>query len=230
MRGNSWNLTLAGRMLSQLAIELGSRKSEEDMAPEVCVERQFRFHCSCGATMVSGEKAVTCTGCGALLGIRRVRRHRQQRQNSVAYYGSRIFRVRRVEVARAGLGIISRFGVWLKSTLLNCREIQKYSRVERQVQNAPEALGILHDIPEARRPLLVGVRVRVRGYRPDGKPHPHAGKTGRITKSANPFSQFDDLAPSAMVKLDSGIGSHRFIWVSNECLEVLPEEPLNADL
>ena len=67
------------------------------MTPETSVERQFRFQCSCGATVVSGEMTVTCTGCGAYLGIRRVRRHRQQRQGSVAYYGSRTLPVRRVE-------------------------------------------------------------------------------------------------------------------------------------
>jgi len=67
------------------------------MAPEASVERQFRFQCSCGAKIVSGEMRVTCTGCGAQLGIRPIRRHRQQRQDSVAYYGSRTLPVRRVE-------------------------------------------------------------------------------------------------------------------------------------
>ena len=70
------------------------------MAPETSVERQFRFQCSCGATMESGETTVTCTGCGAYLGIRRVRRHRQQLRDSVAYYGSRTRPVRRVERPR----------------------------------------------------------------------------------------------------------------------------------
>ncbi len=66
------------------------------MASEVSVERQFRFHCSCGATTLSGERTVICTRCGASLGIRRVRRHRQ-RLDSVAYYGSRTLPVRRIE-------------------------------------------------------------------------------------------------------------------------------------
>ena len=65
------------------------------MAPEISVERQFRFQCSCGETTESGEKTVICSGCGNTLGIRRVRRHRQ-RGNTVAYYGKTI-RVRRVE-------------------------------------------------------------------------------------------------------------------------------------
>ena len=74
------------------------------MAIETSVERQFRFQCSCGATTVSGEKTVTCIGCGAHLGIRRVRRQRQ-RQGSVAYYGSRTLPVRRVERHRQQPGI-----------------------------------------------------------------------------------------------------------------------------
>lgn len=68
------------------------------MSSEISVERQFHFHCSCGATTVSGERTVTCTSCGITLGVRRVRRHRQHRRDSVAYYGSRgTLPVRRVE-------------------------------------------------------------------------------------------------------------------------------------
>ena len=62
---------------------------------EISVERQFRFRCSCGATTESGEKEVICSGCGATLGIRRVRRHRQPTGGSVAYYGSRTQSARR---------------------------------------------------------------------------------------------------------------------------------------
>lgn len=73
------------------------------MPPEVSVERQFHFHCFCGATMVTGERTVRCTGCGVTLGVHRVRRHRQQRRDAVTYYGygtnGRI-RVRRVERPR----------------------------------------------------------------------------------------------------------------------------------
>ena len=58
------------------------------MASEISVERQFRFHCSCGATIETGERTVRCPACGITLGVRRVRRHRQHRRDSVAYYGS----------------------------------------------------------------------------------------------------------------------------------------------
>jgi len=58
------------------------------MEPKISVERQYRFHCLCGATTETGEKTVTCSGCGAVLGVHRVRRYRQHRRNSVAYYGS----------------------------------------------------------------------------------------------------------------------------------------------
>jgi predicted RNA-binding Zn-ribbon protein involved in translation (DUF1610 family) len=63
------------------------------MASEISVERQFRFHCSCGATIETGEKTVRCPACGITLGVRRVRRHRQHRRDSVAYYGSSSRRV-----------------------------------------------------------------------------------------------------------------------------------------
>jgi hypothetical protein len=99
----------------------------------------------------------------------------------------------------------------------------------------------VHDIPEEPRALLVingsagmplreGVHVKVGPTRPDGKPHPHAGKTGRITKFADDFLEPYLIAPSAMIKLDPGIKPQGFIWVSNECLEVLPEDTLSADL
>jgi len=45
------------------------------IAPEVVVEYQLR--CSCGAFIFSTEKTVTCAYCGQILGIRRVKRHRQ---------------------------------------------------------------------------------------------------------------------------------------------------------
>jgi predicted RNA-binding Zn-ribbon protein involved in translation (DUF1610 family) len=63
------------------------------MASEISVERQFRFHCSCGATIETGERTVRCPACGITLGVRRVRRHRQHRRDSVAYYGSSSRRV-----------------------------------------------------------------------------------------------------------------------------------------
>jgi len=70
-----------------------------------------------------------------------------------------------------------------------------------------------------------GIRVKVGPTRPDGKPHPHAGKTGWIMR----FINDQDLDPcrlgpaSAMIRLDSGIKRREFIWVSLASLEVLPE-------
>ena len=58
------------------------------MASEISVERQFRFHCSCGATIETGERTARCPACGITLGVRRVRRHRQQQRDSVTYYGN----------------------------------------------------------------------------------------------------------------------------------------------
>ena len=78
-------------------------------------------------------------------------------------------------------------------------------------------------------PIREGMHVKVGPTRPDGKPHPHAGKTGRITKFIDEFTDFDLLLngdpywccpPSAMIKLDAGIKPQGFIWVSLECLEV----------
>lgn len=66
-----------------------------------------------------------------------------------------------------------------------------------------------------------GMQVRVGPTRPDGKQHPHAGKTGRITKFVNIYSDPYWLGlPSAMIKLDWGIEPQGFIWVSLVCLEV----------
>jgi len=102
------------------------------MAPEISVERQYHFHCSCGATTLSGERKVTCSGCGDILGIRRIRRRRQPR-DFVAYYGSsvpvrRIGSLRRepntgagTSVAPAGLG-------WTNTV----------QRVERRIQDPNE--------------------------------------------------------------------------------------------
>jgi hypothetical protein len=73
--------------------------------------------------------------------------------------------------------------------------------------------------------LYRGVHVKVRSTRPDGKPHPHAGKTGRITRFIDLFSDpYWRGLPSAMIKLGSGITPQGFIWVSNECLEALAED------
>jgi len=79
-------------------------------------------------------------------------------------------------------------------------------------------------------PIREGMHVKVGPTRPDGKPHPHAGKTGRITKFIDIFSDPYWLGPpSAMIRLDWGIEPQGFIWVSLECLEVLPENAPKTD-
>jgi hypothetical protein len=185
------------------------------MAPDFSVERQFRFQCSCGATTESGEKTVICSGCGNTLGIRRVRR-RRQRGNTVAYYGKTL-RVRRVEKHR------SRFGKWLKSALPG-----SVKGILRDVHDEPGGEPKINELPR-RPPLIEGAHVRVGPTRPDGKPHPHAGKTGRITKFSYAYPDWH-VPPCAAVKLDSGIWPRGFIWVSLQCLEVLPENPRDTNL
>jgi hypothetical protein len=191
------------------------------MTPEVSVERQFRFQCSCGATMVSGETTVTCTGCGAHLGIRKARR-RRQRPDSVAYYGSTTLPVHRVErprqepnasAARPSTTRSSILSAWLKSVLARAVE--------------PHRLPLSNELP--RTVLVEGAHVKVGPTRPDGKPHPHAGKTGRITKFADAHSEpYWPGLPSAMIKLDPGIKPQGFIWVSLQALDALPEEACEA--
>jgi FixJ family two-component response regulator len=85
----------------------------------------------------------------------------------------------------------------------------------------PRRQPVIKELP--RECICEGMQVKVRPTRPDGKPHPHAGKTGRITKFRNCFTdQYWPGPPSAMVKLHSGIEPPGFICVSLECLEVLP--------
>jgi hypothetical protein len=170
------------------------------MASEISVERQFRFTCSCGATMVTGERTVTCDACGITLGVRRVRRHRQHRKDAVLYYGSTSPRNLR-PVPTTSIPRLPASPGWTLPV----------HRVEKQVVKSPGAL------------LEKGVRVKVGPTRPDGKPHPHAGETGRITKLSASYPNWH-VPPCAAVKLDSGIWFGRFIWVSLQCLEVLPEE------
>jgi hypothetical protein len=248
------------------------------MTSRISVERQFRFHCSCGATTVSGERKVICTGCGDTLGIRRIRRHRQGR-DSVAYYGSsaparriesrreqpntdaairrtpiaprwtnpvrRVERLRQDPNLRAsmpGTGVGTRLAVWLKSAVAWCSGLLALSLVGKHTQHAKKMLNL--EAQEARyaiadsprrlpginaspvRPLLYGAHVMVGPNRPDGKPHPHAGKTGRIVRFIDPYSEPYKLgAPSALIELDSAIWPGQFIWVSLECLEAQPEDP-----
>jgi len=241
------------------------------MTSELSVERQFRFHCPCGATLVTGERTATCTSCGITLGVRRVRRHRQHRRDSVAYYGSAsthtlprvvpapipstpsspswTLPVRRVEKRRQDPNTetaipssrsASRLSAWMKSALASCGQILKVSRVEKNEEpttvvpnvEAQSALRNIPDIPRElpainespRRPLLEGVHVKVGPTRPDGRPHPHVGETGRITRFINSYTDPYWLGlPTAMIKLDSGIKPQGFIWVSLASLEELPE-------
>jgi hypothetical protein len=221
------------------------------MTSEISVERQSHFHCSCGAITITGERTVTCTGCGITLGVRRVRRHRQ-RSDTVTYYGGtfngRTIPVRRVEKRRPHLNttatmpnarILSRFSAWVKTALAKCVKAINVHRIREpgQISNPPRPLEAqaLHEArDEPRREPVIkestrggvrqGMHVKVGPTRPDGKPHPHAGKTGRITKFIDAYTDPYWLGlPSAMIKLDSGIEPQGFIWVSLECLEALPD-------
>ena len=243
---------------------------ERNVEPEISVERQYRFHCSCGATTETGERTVTCSGCGAVLAVRRIRRHRQHRRNSVAYYGSTrsvshcsTVSVRRVErhsqqpesaageAHKAGrvdqnvapvpatvlprTTISSRLHAWVRSALASSGDFLKSLRVRKHVQHTTtvvksEAQG--HGLPAIngapKGPLIEGAHVKVGPTRPNGTPHPHAGKTGRITKLVSAFSEEWYLPepwpePSALIELDSG-WPRRCIWVSLKCLEPLREE------
>ena len=93
-------------------------------------------------------------------------------------------------------------------------------RKENVIRNEPRR-SVINESPRER--ICEGMHVKVGPTRPDGKPHPHAGKTGRITKFMNSYTDPYWLGlPSAMIKLDSGIEPQGFICVSLECLEVLP--------
>jgi len=115
------------------------------MRSEVSVERQFRFHCSCGAITITGERTVVCTGCGKTLGVRRVRRRRQCR-DIVTYYGrtlnGRTLKVRRVKKRRqhlhttAAAAIMSRFSAWVKSARANYIKPLKVHRITEPGQSS----------------------------------------------------------------------------------------------
>jgi hypothetical protein len=151
------------------------------------------------------------------LGVRRVRRHRQHR-GTVAYYGERLnssgaLKVRRVERHIQRLNITNvepseavrpRFLAWVKSALdkLAARP-EAQDVVSNWGKTQVEEIG-----------LALYSRVRVAPRKPDGSPHPHAGKTGTITR-------FQDDYPAAMVQVDTGIEPQGFICVSLECLELL---------
>jgi len=74
--------------------------------------------------------------------------------------------------------------------------------------------------------LSVGNLVMVSEFRPDGTPHPHAGKTGVITRLLLPDEEERENLSSeelkfGMVKLDDGIPPKNFICVSLDCLDTL---------
>ncbi len=53
----------------------GTPKPEEasDIGVEWIGQRKHRFHCLCGAALVTSEKTVICDNCGKTMGIRRVK-------------------------------------------------------------------------------------------------------------------------------------------------------------
>jgi hypothetical protein len=72
--------------------------------------------------------------------------------------------------------------------------------------------------------LSVGNLVMVSEFRPDGQPHPHAGKTGVIVRLLDPNDEERENLSSnepkfGMVKLDDGRPPNNLICVSLECLE-----------
>jgi len=74
--------------------------------------------------------------------------------------------------------------------------------------------------------LSIGNLVIVSEFRPDGQPHPHAGKTGVITRLLLPDEEERENLSSeepkfGMVKLDDGIPPKNFICVSLDCLDTL---------
>jgi hypothetical protein len=193
---------------------------------------------------------MTCAGCGVTLGVRRVRRHRQ-RPDTVTYYGrtfkGRTIPVRRVEKRRPQLNttatvpnarILSRFAR-VKTALAKCVRAINVHRIRELGQTSsppqPVEAQVLHEardepvresvIKESPRGgVRHGMHVKVGPTRPDGKLHPQAGKTGRITKFIDAYTEPYWLGlSSAMIKLDSGIEPQGFIWVSLECLEALPD-------
>jgi hypothetical protein len=175
------------------------------MSSEIVVERSFHFHCPCGAVTVTGERKVTCSGCGKTLSVRRIRMH-QQRQpwQTVTYYG-RATSVPRVEKREQGPNTAHSVGA---------------HGALQEIQDEPRGRSVSNE--SMRRSLCEGMHVKVGPTRPDGKPHPHAGKTGRIARFINAFTNPDwDGPPCAVIHLDSGIESQGFIRVSLESLEVL---------
>ena len=146
---------------------------------------------------------------------------------------------RTIEVARVEALILIRKSVNTEAIHFSFTERERLSReildevfglgpreplVKVNVVQEPRRQPVIKESP--RECICEGMHVKVRPTRPDGKPHPHAGKTGRITRFRNCFTdQYWPGPPSAMVRLDSGIEPQGFICVSLGCLEVLPMGP-----
>jgi hypothetical protein len=124
------------------------------------------------------------------------------------------FTDRRTNIGLVWKGTIERLRAW-KRSFVNATVLIAFEKTPTGAMNA-------HTLVLERKHVTVGPT------RPDGKPHPHAGKTGRIVRFINIYSDPQWLGPpSAMIKLDSPIEG--FIWVSLTSLEVLPELVLTAE-
>jgi hypothetical protein len=76
--------------------------------------------------------------------------------------------------------------------------------------------------------LSVGNLVMVSEFRPDGRPHPFAGKTGVVTRLLQPDDEERekiswDEPKFGMVALDDGRPPENLICVSLECLDTLAQ-------
>jgi hypothetical protein len=71
--------------------------------------------------------------------------------------------------------------------------------------------------------IRLGSHVRVLPAKPDGSPHPHAGKTGKVTEFLGVVLTGEDWPARAMVKIDEGCerAGHTMI-VTLPCLERIP--------
>jgi hypothetical protein len=143
---------------------------------------------------------------------------------------------RTIELARVEALILIRKSVNTEAIHFSFTERERLSReildevfglgpreilLKENVVRSESPRSVITESPRER--IREGMQVKVRPTQPDGKPHPHAGKTGRITKFRNCFTdQYWPGPPSAMVRLHSGIEPPGFICVSMECLEVLP--------
>ena len=70
----------------------------------------------------------------------------------------------------------------------------------------------------------VGQRVRVLPVKPNGEPHPQAGKTGTVIELMGVYTSL--FSPTAQVRVDKGIEPQGVIVVGLGSLETI-EEPTN---